>query len=81
MARQDFSKLLGKRVGYVAKLDDEPAVYFTGYILGYMQYAEGAEVYDEIHSRGDILFLCDNDNQNNLKAHFIGSDYDFHLIE
>ena len=81
MARQDFSKLLGRRVGYITESVGQPSVYFTGYIIGYMQYAEGAEVYDKIHGRGDILFLCDNDDQPELKADFISSNYRFHLIE
>ena len=80
MARQDFSKLLGKRVGYLSQsTDNEPAVYFTGYILGFMQYAEGAEVYDDIMSRGDILFL--SDANDGLMPDFISSSHNFHAIE
>lgn len=78
MARQDFSKLLGRRVGYVSpSFDGEPSVYFTGYILGYMEYAEGAECFADFGA--DVLFHGDADPH--LKPDFISSSYNFHLLD
>lgn len=79
MARQDFSKLLGRRVGYVSpSFDGEPAVYFTGYILGYMKYAEGAEIFADF-GFADVLFHGDYDAH--LKPDFISSSHQFHLLD
>lgn len=75
MAIQDFTKLLGKRVGYwdLGFGDIIPNRYVTGVIVAYTVYAQGFEKYDS----KQVLFLQDGDTD----LDFISSEHDFEILE
>lgn len=76
MAIQDFTKLLGKRVGYWTGEEFShliPKTYITGVLVAYLVYADGYEKHDD----EQVLFLQDGE----LQADFISSFNHFEILE